>query len=319
VEHVAPRVRYLKPLITFRSALGIPVATRVAASFALFVFSTHPQAFTQTYEHYASATALTIGTLIEQEEFREHTRTMQRLALLGQLSRALVHEINHQLSPVNFTLADLDQQCRALQHAARAQPPQLDDRLTTLLHTVQELQVGVQHLTETARLFGQVALQHKEARTDLLVLVNQTREMVQDSADRAHIRIDVLQTHPIDTIQVQAAQVQQMLLNLLINAIQQIELLRPGGPGRIVVRVRQQQKPHGATIQIQIEDDAGGIHREQWDRVFELGFTTRRESGSGMGLHITRSLAEALGGSVFIQESFMLWGTTFVLELPVVM
>ncbi len=318
VQHVAPRVRYLKPLINFRSCLGLPVPTRIAYSFALFLFGAHPHAFNDVHEHYASAAAFALGSIIEQEEFREHAHTMQRLALLGQLSRALVHEINHQLSPVNFTLADMEQQCRALEQAVQIEPVQLDERLDTLSRTVRELQMSVKHLTETARLFGQVALQQKESRTDLRVLIQQATEMVQDSADRAHVRIDVRFTHTIDIIQVQSAQVQQMLLNLLINAIQQIELLRPSGPGRIVVRVQQQNLPRGSTIQIQIEDDAGGIHREYWERVFELGFTTRRESGSGMGLHITRSLVEALGGRVFIQESLMLWGTIFVLELPLV-
>jgi signal transduction histidine kinase/predicted RNA-binding protein with RPS1 domain/DNA-binding NarL/FixJ family response regulator len=311
-EHVEPRVRYLKPLLSFRSCLGLPVPARVAASFALFVFE--PCEISPVHEHHASAAALALGTLIEQEEFREHARTMQRLALLGQLSRALVHEINHQLSPVNFTLVDLEQQCCALQDQSHTTREHLDAQLTTLHQTIRELQESVQHLTETARLFGQVALQHKEARTDLLALLNQTREMVQDRADRAHVQIDVFSASNLGSVQVQSAHFQQMLLNLLINAIQQIELFRSSG--RVVVRLLQRAGPHTPVIQVHIEDDAGGIHREHWERVFELGFTTRHESGSGMGLHITRSLAEAMGGRVFIKESWLLWGTTFVLELP---
>ena len=92
---------------------------------------------------------------------------------------------------------------------------------------------------------------------------------------------------------------------------------REGGRegGRVLIRATLQALPNNL-LQIGVEDDAAGVHRELWERIFELGFTTRSEGGSGLGLYITRSLVEALGGRVYISDSIMLWGTTFMIELP---
>ena len=69
-------------------------------------------------------------------------------------------------------------------------------------------------------------------------------------------------------------------------------------------------------LQISVEDDGPGIHHRLWERIFEMGFTTRRGEGSGLGLYVTRGLVETLGGRVYVAESHILWGTTFVVELP---
>jgi two-component system NtrC family sensor kinase len=71
-------------------------------------------------------------------------------------------------------------------------------------------------------------------------------------------------------------------------------------------------------IQIRIADDGPGIHRQHFDQVFSLGFTTRRQEGTGLGLYITRGLIESMGGRVCIAESAILVGTSFTIELPLI-
>jgi signal transduction histidine kinase len=53
-----------------------------------------------------------------------------------------------------------------------------------------------------------------------------------------------------------------------------------------------------------------------WERIFQPGFTTREEEGSGLGLYISRSLVETMGGRIYVANSHILWGSTFVIELP---
>jgi signal transduction histidine kinase len=65
-----------------------------------------------------------------------------------------------------------------------------------------------------------------------------------------------------------------------------------------------------------IEDNGPGIHTRLWEKVFDAGYTTRRE-GSGIGLYISRNLMQDIGGEIYISESRILSGTTFVLEFPV--
>ncbi|MBK9711420.1 MAG: response regulator [Kouleothrix sp.] len=317
VQQSEARVRYLKPLLSFRSCLGVPVPASMAEHYALFLFSVRPRAFNDPlHEQYAASGALALGALLEREQFRANALEMQRLALLGQLTRALVHEINHQLSPINFALSDLNRHYGAIAQRA-AQPAEvLQNDIREAREIARDLSRGVQRLTETARMFGRVTVQSKEQVLQLVTVVEDVVHLVRDMADRANVTIDLQAPAALPAVRTQAVQVQQILLNVVMNAIQQIELAgRPDG-GRVQIRLTESVREHRPTLRISVEDDAVGIHREHWERVFELGFTTRSEGGSGLGLYITRSLVEALGGRVYVAESHLLWGTTFAVELP---
>jgi signal transduction histidine kinase len=64
-------------------------------------------------------------------------------------------------------------------------------------------------------------------------------------------------------------------------------------------------------------DNGPGIHAQHLEHIFDLGFSTRAE-GTGLGLFTTRGLVEALGGKVTVSASVMFVGTTFVIDLPLI-
>ncbi|MCU0492336.1 MAG: response regulator, partial [Chloroflexaceae bacterium] len=101
-QQAEARLRYLTPLLSFRSCLGLRLPTHLKERHALFLFSPQPHAFNASHELHTSATALAAGAWLERAAFQQQALEVQRLALLGQMSRGLVHEINHQLSPINF-------------------------------------------------------------------------------------------------------------------------------------------------------------------------------------------------------------------------
>lgn len=312
------RVRYLTPLVDFRSCLGLPVPCDLAERYALFVFAPRPEAFGPARESHARATALALSALLERQQFESHVTDLQNLALVGQLSRALVHEMNHQLSPINFALGDLEAQCEQLTALSGAPVPLLGGELREAQEVLANLSRGVRRLTETARMFGQMTVQHQAQPIAPDAIVREATGLVRDMADRAHVTIEIAPAADLPMLHARAIQVHQILVNILINAVQQIALARPHEGGRVRIRLAGERLEASATLRIWVEDDGPGIHRRLWERIFELGFTTRRDGGSGLGLYVTRSLAEALGGRVAVAESFLLWGTTFLLELPAV-
>ncbi len=317
-QQAESRVRYLKPLLPFRSCLGMRLPMNLAENYALFLFSSQPNAFMPQHEEHMAATCLAAGAMLERERFQSHAVEMQRLALLGQLSRALVHEINHRLSPINFVLSDIGYQVNRLEQDINQASPAARQTLNALRDTMLDLTQGIERLTETARLFGQMTAQAREQSVDPGAVVVEVVQLLRDTADRANIHLDISIPDELPLLHLQAVQLQQILLNIVINAIQQIQLLRPSSGGRTQIRVETQAQHAHPMIRIFIEDDGPGIHRTLWQRIFELGFTTRSEGGSGLGLYITRSLAESLRGHVSIVESYILWGTTFLVELPCV-
>jgi signal transduction histidine kinase len=68
-------------------------------------------------------------------------------------------------------------------------------------------------------------------------------------------------------------------------------------------------------IQIIVIDTGPGIHYHQQERIFLLDTSTRR-TGHGLGLYISRNLAETMGGRLRLVDSLMFIGSAFVVELP---
>lgn len=97
--------------------------------------------------------------------------------------------------------------------------------------------------------------------------------------------------------------------------MQQIEQTRDRSGGHVVVGLTTSQDDGQPVYRISIEDDGPGIHRRLWERIFEMGYSTRL-GGNGLGLYIARNLIEGMAGRIFVAESWLGWGSTFVLELP---
>jgi signal transduction histidine kinase/predicted RNA-binding protein with RPS1 domain/ActR/RegA family two-component response regulator len=313
IQYAESRVRYLKPLLPFRSLLGLRVPAALDERYTLFLFGQRPAMFQGAHETLARTTATAMGAMIEHEHLLTSALELQRLALLGQLSRALVHEINHQLSPINFVISDIKHDLGELDRAAAGGE---GAALRDIRYALNHLDQSVQNLTTTARMFGHITVQSREQSTDLASVVTDVVHLVHDMADRAHVRLSHTFEPSLAPLTTNPVQLQQMLLNVVINAIQHIVALRPASGGMVVLRVDRRVMDERPVVRIVVEDDGPGIHRQLWERVFELGFTTRTEGGSGLGLYLTRSLAEAQGGRAYIAESHRLWGTTLVIELP---
>jgi hypothetical protein len=103
-----------------------------------------------------------------------------------------------------------------------------------------------------------------------------------------------------------AAQIEQMLLNLLLNAIQAID-----GSGRVDLRLEAQ---NGAVV-ISVADTGRGIPPEQIEKIFRPFFTTKGH-GTGLGLSLARRIAEIHGGRIEV-ASTPHKGTCFTITLPV--
>src|SRR5262249_40872713 len=154
---------------------------------------------------------------------------------------ALVHEINHQLSPINFALGDLEAQFGLIERLVTVAPDAVENEVRQSRQTLFNLVKGVRRLTATARLFGRVTIQGQEQILNLDTVIEEVVGLVRDMADRAHVIIDVQALPAPLTVRMPAVQVQQVLLNIIINAIQQISLLRPQEGGHIRVEINQEQ------------------------------------------------------------------------------
>ncbi|MCA9372434.1 ATP-binding protein, partial [Candidatus Woesebacteria bacterium] len=115
----------------------------------------------------------------------------------------------------------------------------------------------------------------------------------------------------------QAVTLEQIVLNVALNAIQQTAEHRPEGGGAICIEIQLiEEDQEGATCRILVFDNGPGIHTVLWEKIFEMGYSTRQD-GSGIGLFVSRNLIEEIGGKVYVAKSHILYGSVFALEFPV--
>jgi two-component system sensor kinase FixL len=238
----------------------------------------------------------------EARETRERFAHVDRISTMGEMASGIAHEINQPLTAISSYV----QAC-----IRRLDSGQVDEeKLRELLAKTDEQS---QRAGTIVRRIRSLIRSHDRVREHLDI-----NELVADTIDLATVgtddsKLDVsLQLMP-ESCEVIAdgVQVQQVLLNLIRNAIDAAEEGQfPGGP--IIIGTRN-AKVHDY-VEIWVRDFGNGIPDEIRERLFEP-FVTSKKSGTGMGLSISRSIVNSHGGELWSEN--MDSGTTFRFTLPV--
>jgi two-component system, NtrC family, sensor kinase len=238
-----------------------------------------------------------------------------KLATLGMLIAGIAHEINTPLGAIHSNHDVLRRAIERLQGILADEyvdETELDEvrRIVRTLHDVIRVNtLAVERMTQIAgslRTFGRLdraQIDHQDLHegldSALDLLAHQTRG-----------RIEVVRDYgTLPRVQCYPQQLNQLFMNLLLNAVQAIR-----GPGTLTVRTRT---PDEAWVEVEVEDTGVGIETEVVPRVFEPGFTTKgARVGMGMGLLICRQIAEQHGGRIQVR-SRVGQGSVFTVRLPV--
>lgn len=152
-------------------------------------------------------------------------------------------------------------------------------------------------------------------RVDLREILGSLQVMTQRLIRGRPIEFQVAIDSERETVQSDPRKLQQIMMQLLTNALKFTE------KGRVEVRIRSIPGDIGALLEISVSDTGIGIAKKDQDLIFEGfrqldGSSTRRYGGTGVGLSLCRKLAEALGGRISV-ESELGAGSVFSLLLPV--
>lgn len=322
VEAAVARVRYLLPLLHFQACLGVPVPVDATTRYALFFFYDRPTVFDEARREQARAGALAVGAALDRREMVARIVTLQRDMLLGQLNRGLVHEMNNRIPAAKEALKSLERQLGEVERALAIAPASAQDSLRCAQGMLAHALESVASLSRMNELFRRFATQSSVHAVRVEHEAQEAVQMLRDEADRAGVDVQVEMPERMVIARANPVHLQHVLLNVMLNAVQQIALLRSrkehreGHVGRVRVRIEERQRRAGPVVIVSVEDDGPGIHLRDRQRIFDLGFTTRSDGGSGLGLYVARHLMEAMHGRIYVAESAMLWGTRIVVELP---
>ena len=237
---------------------------------------------------------------LEAKEQRLQLTHLTRVALLGQLSGALAHELNQ---PLTAILSN----AQAAQHflaADRIDPDELREILGDIVAADQRAGQVIRRLRA---LF-------KKGETQFQLL--DTNDVVREALDLAHgdlvtrnIEVTTDLAPRLNSVTADRVQMQQVLLNLLINAS---EAMSANAPDERTLTVRT--RALGGGVQISVADCGPGIPEDRQPRLFEPFFTTKPQ-GLGLGLSISRSIVTAHGGRLWSTNN-PFGGATFHVALP---
>jgi signal transduction histidine kinase/putative methionine-R-sulfoxide reductase with GAF domain len=296
-----------------RSYLGLPLQIGNDVIGFLSLNQDHPGAFSPMYARaltwFAAHAAIAIhNARLYQELGRslEHERTMRsqlirsdRLASMGQLTASLAHEINNPLQGISSSLERVG--------FYAGQPEKQEKFLARASSEVQRVAELVRLVLDFHR-----PAQDYATSVDVPNLVQDVLNLSAERMKRSRISIKTHWQAGLPKIEVRPAQLKQVFLNLVLNAMESM----PGG-GEIEISgqlYNQMYNNEASGIEVIIADSGCGIEPEKLPHIFEPFFSTK-DTGTGLGLWISHSIVAAHHGQLLI-ESEPGAGTTVRVRLP---
>ena len=227
-----------------------------------------------------------------------------RLASLGQLSASVAHEINNPISGV-LNLSML------LQRMLKADgvPPERLDEFRKYLSQVTNETTRVGRIVSDLLAFSRRS-KPQHAPADVNRIVKTTLSLVQHKMKLSNVEVDACLAGELPAVQCDTSQIQQVLLNLLLNAAEATQ----SKPER---RVRVETVAAQGSVVLTVADNGEGISPENQAKIFDPFFTTKSEGkGVGLGLAVSYGIIEAHGGEIEVRSQVG-EGTTFTVSLPI--
>lgn len=302
-----------------RSFLGVPIVSKGRIFGNLYLTEKQgAEEFSKEDEALAVTLAAQAAIAMENASLYEEVRRsyeqlrfsqdlllrQEKLASLGRLAAGFAHEINNPLSSVAGFAEALQRRAQASQLHDMEKFQDLPEYLGFIQQEVARASAIVRHLLDFAR-----QREPSFEDLDLASLIRDTVALVSHQAAVANKRIAVEISPDLSMVQADRQMLQQVMLNLLTNALDAIE-----GAGD----VRITALPSSGQVEVLVEDTGCGIPPEHLAKIFDPFFTTKEVGkGTGLGLAICQGIMEQHGGSIEVRSDGLDKGTTVTIRLPV--
>ncbi len=237
---------------------------------------------------------ISLRDLSRQKEMERQLRIAERLSSLGQLTAGVAHEINNPLEGIGNYLSLLERNATATEPRQRY--------LAQVRHGFERIRDLVRDLSAFAR------PEKGGDRADISAVVEQALSLVQHSKEFREIEVRRSGLDAPVTVQGDPGRLEQVVINLLINAAQAMQ-----GKGGIDIQARRVAAAPGEEVEIIVSDEGPGIPEGVIDRIFDPFFSTKHTSG--LGLSISYGIIRVHGGTLSAANRPE-GGACFTIRLP---
>jgi PAS domain S-box-containing protein len=240
------------------------------------------------------------------DEERERLRQVQadlaylnRVTTMGELTASLAHEIRQ---PITAALTNANTCLRWLGR----DHPDVEEAREATSRTIKDVTRAADIISRISVLFKKGALQRE--LVDVNELIREMIVLLRSEANRYSISIRTDLAQDLPKVMADRVQLQQVFMNLILNGIDAMK--DTSGASDLTIK---SEADHGQLL-ISVSDTGVGFPPEQADQIFKAFFTTK-DSGTGMGLPISRSIVESHGGRLWVAGASGR-GATFQFTLP---
>jgi two-component system sensor kinase FixL len=254
-------------------------------------------------QHVGTVHDITDRKLADYELRNMHNRIAHfgRVSTMGEMATGLAHEINQPLTAI----ASYAQACRRMLIGGTDEI----DEITAALEQIAQQALRAGEVIRRMRTFAK----YHEAKLETVGanrLLEELVELAQTDAHHHNVRLLVEAAAEMPVVCADAVQIQQVLLNLVRNAIDAMQAI-PEPQREIVLRTRVAER---GEIEFMVADRGAGLPSELSSEVFTAFFTTK-PSGTGLGLSISQSIIKAHGGRLWCTDNPG-GGARFFFSLP---
>ena len=241
-------------------------------------------------------------TELELRRQRTELAHVTRISMMGELAASLAHELNQ---PLTAILSNAQAALRFM----TIRPPDLEEVREILKEIVEDNSRASEVIRRIRALVKKEDIEFTPV--DLASVVSDIMMLVRSDAVLQNVQISFKCDSDLPRVRGDRVQLQQVILNLLVNAFDAVKDC-PAQDRQVVVRV---ERGGECMLKVTVRDRGTGLGGDMLDKIFQPFYTTRRD-GLGMGLAICRSIVEAHGGRLWAENNADR-GATFCFTVPV--
>src|SRR5438445_13713502 len=238
------------------------------------------------------------------QQAREELARVTRVTTLGELAASIAHEINQPLAAIVAN-------ANACLNWLKADRPDLDSVREALAAVAEDGDRAAEVITRIRGLLSRSSVAHEPC--DLARVIREVQPLVRPELGRYGITLDMSPARDVPAVMGDRIQLQQVLLNLLVNAVEASREVPPERR-RLTLHSTVEYRDDGPWAVVGVEDGGVGFREPEAARLFEAFYTTK-PGGLGMGLSISRSIIEGHGGRLWATANAD-HGATFHFALP---